>query len=66
MHMYSLLQIVVQKIATIIDSYDLINKNRNLIIRCLNTIRNQQIISTTRVVSYILNLLFHIINYDFT
>jgi hypothetical protein len=67
--MYFLLQIVVQKTFTIIENtnlYDLIDKSQRLIIICLNTIGSQQEISTTRVVSYLLNLPYHIIDYDFT
>ncbi len=69
MHMFLFLQIVVQKTSTIIENtnlYDLIDKNQRLIIICLNTIRSQQEISTTRAISYLLNLPYHITNYDFT
>ncbi len=69
MHMYSLLQIVVQKASTIIENtnlYDLIDKSQCLIIICLNIIGSQQEISTTRAISYLLNLPYHIIDYDFT
>ncbi len=43
----------------------MIDKSQCLIIRCLNTIGNQQEISTTRTISYLLNLPNHIIDYDF-
>ncbi len=60
---------MIQKIATIIEntkSYDSIDKNQCLIIRCLNTIACQQEILATRIVSYLLNLADHITDYDFT
>jgi hypothetical protein len=47
-------------------SYNLIDKNRCLIIRSLNTIGNQQEILTTRIISYLLNLQDHITDYNFT
>jgi len=43
-----------------------IDKSQHLIIMCLNTIGSQQEISTTRTVSYLWNLPYHITNYDFT
>ncbi len=67
--MCSLLQIVVQKTLTIIENtnlYDSIDKSQCFIIICLNTIESQQETSTTRVVSYLLNLSYHITNYNFT
>ncbi len=60
---------IVQNIIIVIDnknSYDLIDKSWHLIIRCLNKIGSQQEILTTRMVSYLLNLLDHIIDYSFT
>ncbi len=60
-----MLQIAIQKIATT-NLYDLIDKNRHLIIRCLNIIGSQQEILATRAVSFLLNLLDHIIDYDFS
>jgi hypothetical protein len=68
MHMYFLLQIVVQKIETInkeTNSYD-IDKSHHLIIRCLNIIGSQQEISTTKAINYLLNLPNHLIDYNFT
>jgi len=65
-HMYFLLQITVHTIIENTNLYDSIDKNRCLIIKCLNTIENQQEISTTRAVSYLLNMPDHITNYDFT
>jgi len=67
--MYFLLQIVVKKIITInkdTNSYDVINKSHHLIIQCLNTSGSQQEISSTKAISYLLNLLDHLINYNFT
>jgi hypothetical protein len=64
-----LLQIVVKKIITInkdTNSYDVINKSHHLIIQCLNTSGSQQEISSTKAISYLLNLLDHLINYNFT
>jgi hypothetical protein len=64
--MYSFLQIVVQKIETINNiknSHDLINKSCHVLIRCLNTIGNQQEILDTKVFNYLLNLLNCIIDY---
>jgi len=67
--MYSFLQTIVQKTSQIIENtnlYDLIDKSQHLIIICLNTIGSQQEISTTRAISYLLNLPYHIIDDDFT
>ncbi len=67
MHMYLFLQIVVRKIVTInkdTNSYDVIDKSHRLIIQCLNTIGSQQEISSTKTISYLLNLLD--IDYNFT
>jgi hypothetical protein len=69
MHMYSLLQIVVQKTPTIIENtnaYESIDKSQCLIIRCLNRTGGQQEILVTRAINYLLNMLDHIIDYDFT
>jgi hypothetical protein len=67
--MYSLLQIVLQKIKTIKENsnnnYDSIDKSRLLLIRCLNTIGSQQEILATSAISYLLNLLDHKTNHDF-
>jgi hypothetical protein len=67
--MYYLLQIAVQKVETInnnTNSYDLVENFCHLLIRCLNTIGSQQEISTTKVVSYLLNLPNHVTNYGLT
>jgi hypothetical protein len=45
--------------------YDSTNKSRYFFICCLNTIGSQQEISTTRAISYLLNLPDHIIDHDF-
>jgi len=63
--MYFLLQITIHTIIENTNLYDSIDKNRRFIIKCLNTIENQQKISTTRVVSYLLNMPDHITDYDF-
>ncbi len=68
-HMYSLLQIVVQKIRTMNknkNSYDLINKSCQLFIWCLNRIGGQQEILATKTINYLLNLSDHITIYDST
>jgi hypothetical protein len=67
--MYFLLQIVIQKIETInkdTNTYDVMDKSHHFIIRCLNTIENQPKISTTKAISYLLNLPNHLIDYNFT
>jgi hypothetical protein len=55
-HIYYLFQIVVLKTKTINENpnnnYDSINKSQHFFIHCLNTIRSQQEISTTRVIIY--------------
>jgi hypothetical protein len=51
MHMYSLLQIVIQKNLQLFENtnlYDLIDKSQHLIIKCLHTIGSQQEISTPK------------------
>jgi hypothetical protein len=48
------------------DSYNLIDKSGQLIIWCFNTIGSQQKILSIKIISYLLNLLGHITNYDFT
>ncbi len=47
------------------NNYDSTNKSRYLFICCLNTIGSKQEISTTRAISYLLNLPDHIIDHDF-
>ncbi len=69
MHMYFLFYKQQYKKIIIIENtnlYDLIDKSQRLIIICLNTIGNQQEISTTRAINYLLNMPYHIIDYDFT
>ncbi len=68
-HMYSHLQISVQKFETINNNtnlYDLIDKTHHLFIWCLRTIWSQQEISTTKAIIYLLYLPCHINDYDFT
>jgi hypothetical protein len=66
--MYSVLQILVQKIKTInknINLYDDIDKSHHLIIQCLNTSGSQQEILDIKAINYLLNL-NHLTNYNFT
>jgi hypothetical protein len=68
-HMYSFLQISIKFFETINNNtnlYDLINKSHHLLIWHLHTIGSQQEISTTKAIIYLLNLPYHITNYDFT
>ncbi len=64
------MQIVVQKTKTVNENpnnnYDSIHKSQHFLILCLNAIGSQQEISTTRLINYLLNLLDHITNHDFT
>jgi hypothetical protein len=67
--MYSLLQTEIQKTKTINENsnsdYDLIDKSWRFFVHCLNTIRSQQKILTTKAINYLLNLLNHKTNHDF-
>lgn len=66
-HMYSLLQIVIQKIETIYDKQSCEESiDRSCLIKCLNTVGSQQEIFATTAISYLMNYLDRITNYDFT
>ncbi len=48
------------------NNYKLIDKSQHLLICCLNTIGNKQEISTTKVITYLLNLPNLITDHGFT
>jgi hypothetical protein len=67
--MYSLLQVVVQKIeSTFTESHSKkhLKRSRQMLIRSLNTIGSQQEISATRATSYLMKFPDHITNVQFS
>jgi hypothetical protein len=67
--MYSLLQVVVQKIESMFtesNSKEHLEMSRQMLIHSLNTIGSQQEISTTRATSYLMKFSDHITNVQFS